>query len=201
MGGRGSSYDEARQIVGQYSLSDITASKSKIVSFFRDVDKNGGIRVQDGRIKVKKDTMQKAQELARDLSGSMVERNEQAERDFRDIRQMLRGNYALSDQDRSNITDFGAYVRSSENFLSIRKQGRSIDSAYQELAEMYPQYFNEERVSNPADQLQDINRVLGELKNSTQPLPKDEREYAEADLRDRLIRGYIAKQNRRRRPA
>ena len=198
MGGRGASYDAARQIVGQYSLSDITASKSKIVSFFRDVDKNGGIRVEDGRIKVKKDTMNKAQDLARDLSGSMVERNEQAEQDFRDIRQMLRGNYALSDQDRSNIPDFGAYVRSSENFLSIRKEGKSIDSAYQELAEMYPYYFNADRVTNPADQLQDINRVLGELKNSTQALPRDEREYAAADLRDALIRGYIAKQNRRR---
>ena len=46
MGGRGASFTTAREIVGQYELTDITDSKSKIVSFFRDIDKNGGIRIR-----------------------------------------------------------------------------------------------------------------------------------------------------------
>lgn len=205
MGGRGASYDTAREIVGQYSLSDITGSKSKIVSFFRDIDENGGIRVDEeaGKIKVSRAAMDKAQNLANELSERMVERDDEAQRDYRDIRQLLNGTYTISDQDRSNIPDFNDYIRSSENFIRIRRDGgMSIDQAYQELASAYPYYFDADRVTNPADQLQDINRVLGELRDSrTRQIPMEYREEAARDLRLSLVRGYIATLDRRRRSA
>ena len=199
MGGRGASFTTAREIVGQYELTDITDSKSKIVSFFRDIDKNGGIRVDEeaGKIKVTKSAMQKARDLADELSERMVERDEQSLRDYRDIRQIMNGEYSISDQDRSNIPDFNAYVRSSENFIKIRRNGMSIDTAYQELASMYPHYFDADRVTNPADQLQDINRVLADLKNSTRQIPREYRQEAADDLRTTIIRGYIALQYRK----
>ena len=201
MGGRGASYTEARDIVGQYSLTNINDSKSKIVSFYRDVDKNGGIRVDDeaGKIKVKKDVMQKAQDLADELSERMVEREESLMQDYRDIRQILSGAYTISDEDRSNIPDFQDYIRSRDNFVKIRRNGRGIDSAYEELASMYPYYFDAASVTNPADQLQDINRVLGMLKNSTRQIPKEYRQEAASDLRSSIIKGYIALQYRKRR--
>ena len=90
-----------------------------------------------------------------------------------------------------------AYVRSSENFIKIRRNGMSIDTAYQELASMYPYYFDADRVTNPADQLQDINRVLADLKNSTRQIPREYRQEAADDLRTTIIRGYIALQYRK----
>lgn len=199
MGGRGASFTTAREIVGQYDMRDITDSKSKIVSFFRDIDKDGGIRVDEeaGKIKVTKAAMQKARDLAEELTDRMVERDNDSLRDYRDIRQIMSGEYMLSDQDRSNIPDFNAYIRSSDNFIKIRRHGMSLDSAYQELASMYPYYFDADRVTNPADQLQDINRVLRDLKDSTRPIPREYRQDAADDLRTSIIRGYIALQYRR----
>lgn len=199
MGGCGASFTTVREIVGQYDMRDITDSKSKIVSFFHDIDKDGGIRVDEeaGKIKVTKAAMQKARDLAEELTDRIVERDNDSLRDYRDIRQIMSGEYMLSDQDRSNIPDFNAYIRSSDNFIKIRRRGRSLDSAYQELASMYPYYFDEDRVSNPADQLQDINRVLKDLKDSTRPIPREYRQDAADDLRTSIIRGYIALQYRR----
>ena len=199
MGGRGASFTTAREIVGQYDMTDITDSKSKIVSFFRDIDKDGGIRVDEeaGKIKVTKAAMQKARDLAEELTDRMVERDDDSLRMYRDIPQIMNGEYTISDQDRSNISDFNAYIRSSENFIKIRRHGMSLDSAYQELASMYPYYFDADRVTNPADQLQDINRVLRDLKDSTRPIPREYRQDAADDLRTSIIRGYIALQYRR----
>lgn len=199
MGGRGASFTTAREIVGQYELADITDSKSKIVSFFfRDIDKNGGIRVDEeaGKIKVTKSAMQKARDLADELSERMVERDEDSLRDYRDIRQIMNGEYSISDQDRSNIPDFNAYIRSSENFIKIRRNGMGIDTAYQGLASMYLYYFDADRVTNPADQLQDINHVLADLKDSTRQILSEYRQEAADDLRATIIRGYIALQYR-----
>ena len=198
-GGRGGNFDTARNIIGQYDITEITDSRSKIVSFYKHIDENGGIRLDEerGKIKVTHDAMERAQDLAEELSERILERDRQAETDYRDIRRLLSGEYAISEQDRSNIPDFSAYVRSRENFLKIRQNGMSIDSAYQELAQMYPQYFNAKRVTNPADQLQDINRVLGQLRDNARQLPPDEQAAAARDLRSSLILGYITTQERR----
>ena len=140
--------------------------------------------------------MQKARDLADELSERMVKRDEDSLRDYRDIRQIMNGEYSISDQDRSNIPDFNAYIRSSENFIKIRRNGMGIDTAYQGLASMYLYYFDADRVTNPADQLQDINRVLADLKDSTRQILSEYRQEAADDLRATIIRGYIALQYR-----
>lgn len=192
MGGRGSKYTTAGEIVGDYGLTDITDSKAKIVSFFRDVDRTGGIQLDwdRGKIQIKKDASQKVRELVDELSERMVERDEDSLRDYREIRQMLNGAYYLSDQDKRNIPDFTAYARSKDNFLRIRRDGMNLDTAYNELAERYPQYFDAYAVTNPADQLQDINNVLSTLKNSTRQLPREDRRYAADEMRVAIIKGY-----------
>lgn len=202
MGGRGSKYRTAREIAGQYSLSALTDSKNRIVDFYRDIDRNGGIRIDEeaGKIKVTRDAMERARDLANALSRRMVERDESTISEYREMREMLSGEYTLSDQDRSNIPDFGAYARSRENFLKIRRQGTSIDTVYEELADRYPYYFDADRVVNPADRLLDINRVLSDLRDRrTRAIPRDYQEEAANELRSDIIRGYIGTLSERRR--
>lgn len=192
MGGRGAKYTTASAIIGQYEISSITASKTSIVDFFRSVDKNDGIQWDGEKIKVKRETMEKADRLAEKLANRMEIIDEDARQDYENIRSELKGTYTISAKDRSNISDFGEYARSKENVVNIGKNGTSIDQKYQELSSRYPQYFDASRVTNPADQLQDINRVVGELKDYKIKLPASERAEAKKDIRNALIRGYIA---------
>lgn len=202
-GGRGARYEYARDLIGQYSLSDITDSKDKIVDFFSAMDRIKGVTLdfEENKIRVSKDANRQATELADELVDRMVDRNPQMEQDYKDLRRLLSGTYTISDKDRSNIPDFGRYVRSSDNFLKIGRRGMSLDSKYQELAELYPGYFNAYEVTNPAEQLQDINRVLGQLKSyssSNLNLSADERREAVRELKNDIIKSYATIMNRRR---
>ena len=207
MGGRGARYTSARNLVGQYEISDITDSKNKIVDFYRYVMEHGDINVErnaDGSVKqvhIKRAVMDRAEQLASELANRIEIRDVEAEADYRDIRSMLSGQYYLSKQDRSDIADFSAYARSRENLLRLTSNPNalSINQAYHELSEQYPAYFGQSGVTHPADQLQEINRVLGSLRNSSIPLsPSDRRGVAE-ELTWDLLRSYTTMQRQRRR--
>ena len=171
MGSRGQSGrdKDARDIVGQYSLEGIGENKAKILSFFRDMDGTDDRDIED-RFRERASTRQ---------IGSQT--------------------YTLSDQDRSNIPDFQKYIRSGENFLNIGKRGLPIDSAYEELVEMFPGRFPRS-ITNPADQLQRINSVLGQLRNSRTVEASDEdKEAAAPFIYDSLARAYNEIRRRKRR--
>ena len=186
MGSRGQSGrdKDARDIVGQYSLDSIGENKDKILSFFRDLDGTSERDIED-RFR------ERASDLAEDLSESMVYRDDDARDEFNRIRRDLGSTtYTLSDQDRSNIPDFQHYIRSSENFLKIGKRGLPIDSAYVELSERFPSRFPAS-ITNPADQLQHINNVLGDLRGARVVAASDEdKEAAAPYIYDSLARAY-----------
>ena len=186
MGSRGQSGrdKDARDIVGQYSLDSIGENKEKILSFFRDLDGTSERDIED-RFR------ERASDLAEDLSESMVYRDDDARDEFNRIRRDLGSTtYTLSDQDRSNIPDFQRYIRSSDNFLKIGKRGLPIDSAYVELSERFPSRFPAS-ITNPADQLQHINNVLGDLRGARVVVASDEdKEAAAPYIYDSLARAY-----------
>lgn len=185
-------YSMARAIIGDYDISRVTESQKNIVDFYKQVDARDGIVFDGSRIQVKKDIMKKADRLADKLADRMAFTDESAQYDYRSIKADLSGTYTISKQDRSNIADFSKYARSKENNVRIGKNGTSLDTKYQELATRYPQYFSASRATNPADQLQDINRVMNSLKNSTIKLSSSEKAEVKTDIRNALIRGYVA---------
>ena len=75
------------------------------------------------------------------------------------------------------FTEFDSVPTAYENFNDFRKanigrlkfanDGRSIDSVYQELADLYPEFFDAEEQTNSADQLEQIINVLDELQPTT----------------------------------
>lgn len=186
MGSRGQSGrdKDAGEIVKEYSLESIGKNKGKILSFFRELD-----GTDEGHIQSK--FKEEATGLAEDLSESMVYRDDDAKDEFNRLRRDIGSTtYTLSDQDRSNIPDFQKYIRSPENFLKIGKRGLPIDSAYAELAERFPDRFPP-LITNPADQLQHINRVLGDLRKSRVVAASEEdKEAAAPYIYDALARAY-----------
>lgn len=186
MGSRGQSGrdKDAGEIVKEYSLESIGKNKGKILSFFRELD---GTDEGDIQSKFKEE----ATDLAEDLSESMVYRDDDAKDEFNRLRRDIGSTtYTLSDQDRANIPDFQRYIRFGENFLKIGKRGLPIDSAYAELSEQYPDRFPAS-ITNPADQLQHINRVLGDLRGSRVVAASEEdKEAATPYIYDALARAY-----------
>lgn len=80
---------------------------------------------------------------------------------YKDLRDFLRTTkLTISPEDSANIQDFNDFRKSNFGRLNISTQGgTNIDRVYQELESMWPEFFSEERVSHPADQLQHIADV------------------------------------------
>ena len=197
MGSRGQSGrdKDARDIVGQYSLDDIGKNKAKILSFFREMDKMDDEGVESR-------FQEEASELAEKLSESMVYRNDDAKDEFNTIRRQI-GNttYNIAETDRDSIADFNQYIRSKENFLKIGKRGLPIDSAYEELEQLFPGRFPDD-IQNPADQLLRINSVLGELKaNRIIEATEQEKEEAIPSIYEDLANAYNEIRRRKRKRA
>ena len=55
--------------------------------------------------------------------------------------------------------------------MTIGKGQTNIDQVYQELADQWPEFFDEDAVSHPADQLQQIADVLGNIYTITEQNP------------------------------
>lgn len=194
--GGGNGGREAGRIVGQYEISAARDSRQKIVSFYQWANDNNGIRLNDGRIQITRTANERATELANQLANRVEMQDTDAREAYRDIRRMLSGRYYLSEQDRRDISDSGAYLRGSLVRVTKNRQATSLDSAYQQLSSRFPQYFSR-GVTHPADQLRTINDTMRSLRDGTVRLGDRERREIADDLRREIIGGYARSRRRR----
>ena len=112
--------------------------------------------LREGR--VSEDTVDSLFERAYD-EGVVVEREFYDQ--YADLRNYLRTTrLTIAPEDSADIADFNDFRKSNFGRLNISTQGgTNIDQVYQELADMWPEFFNEERHSHPADQLLHIADV------------------------------------------
>ena len=94
---------------------------------------------------------------------------------YEDLRKYLRTTrLTISPEDSADIADFNDFRKSNFGRLHISTQGgTNIDRVYLEMAELWPEFFNEQRESHPADQLQHI----AEVAQSFQVIEKNLDEY------------------------
>lgn len=80
---------------------------------------------------------------------------------YEELRNYLRTvKLTISPEDSADIADFNDFRKSNFGRLNIGTEGgTNIDRVYQELESMWPEFFSEERQSNPSDQLQHIADV------------------------------------------
>lgn len=81
---------------------------------------------------------------------------------YRGLRDYLRDTtLQISKKDSADIPDFNDYRRRNFGRLNISTSGgTNIDQVYKELAETWPEFFNEYRESTPSDQLNRISEVV-----------------------------------------
>ena len=185
MGSRGQSGRDrtAGNIVGQYELAGVGMNKGKILNFFRVMDSTDEADLRDR-------FQQEGEELAEELSESMVYKDDEARDEYNRLRRHLSGTYTLSDKDRASIPDFTQYIRSGENFVRIGRSGMSLDTAYEELSDLYPARFPRS-IGNPADRLLRINEVMQDLRGSfIREASDDDKRQAAPYIFDSLARAY-----------
>lgn len=91
-----------------------------------------------------------------------------AYQEYRALREYLRTSpLSISQEDAADIPDYSDFRRRNFGRLNLRGGDTNIDQVYQELSEMWPEFFDETRENNPVDQLLHISEVAEQLYRTT----------------------------------
>ena len=164
----------ASQIVNEFDISRKAANKKKIEQAISDWRKSGDLKVENGRVIESERAQIGMVELAEDLTNDIVIKDPVITDQYRELRDYLKGPMYLSKEDRARITDWSYYQRSGENMLrfTLNREAISVDSKYHDLLNSPHGYlFRDNEATNPADQVQQMNDVLGWLRQESQGRP------------------------------
>lgn len=110
----------------------------------------------------------RADDIARRVVESAQVTENGAYQEYRELREYLRTTpLAISQEDAADITDYSDFRRRNFGRLNLRSGDTNIDQVYQELSEMWPEFFDEVRENNPVDQLLHISEVADQLYRTT----------------------------------
>lgn len=103
----------------------------------------------------------RAEAIARKLVESAVTVDDDMYQQYRDLRSYLRTTkLTISEEDSHNIEDYGDFRKRNMGRMTLTKGNTNIDLVYEEMAELWPEFFNPERETHPADQLTHIADVM-----------------------------------------
>ena len=95
---------------------------------------------------------------------------------------------------KSDIPDYSAFQRQQKGRLSLNSQdGAGIDQVYLELAERWPEFFDETEYTNPSDQLLQIADVADQLRQVEEynPFEGDEMDQAVAGAANEILERFF----------
>ena len=105
---------------------------------------------------------QRADDLAHDILNDVTAVDDTMYREYEDLRRYFKGQQlVVSAADRGEIPDFGDFRRRNMGRMRLKNGERTnVDQVYAELSELYPEFFDQNRESQPSDQLYRIADVL-----------------------------------------
>lgn len=108
------------------------------------------------------DIWKHAYDLAHDILDDVSVREDTMYREYEDLRKYFKGQQlVVSAADRGEIPDFGDFRRRNMGRMRLKNGERTnVDQVYAELSAMYPEFFDQNRESQPSDQLYRIADVL-----------------------------------------
>ncbi len=110
----------------------------------------------------------RADDIARRVVESAQITEDGAYQEYRELREYLRTTpLSVSQEDTADITDYSDFRRRNFGRLNLRSGDTNIDQVYQELSELWPEFFDEARENNPVDQLLHISEVAEQLYRTT----------------------------------
>lgn len=105
---------------------------------------------------------QRADDLAHDILNDVTAIDDTMYSEYEDLRKYFKGQQlVVSAADRGEIPDFGDFRRRNMGRMRLKNGERTnVDQVYAELSELYPEFFDQNRESQPSDQLYRIADVL-----------------------------------------
>lgn len=101
------------------------------------------------------DIWKHAYDLAHDILNDVTAVDDTMYREYEDLRKYFKGQQlVVSAADRGEIPDFGDFRRRNMGRMRLKNGERTnVDQVYAELSELYPEFFDQNRESQPSDQL------------------------------------------------
>lgn len=122
---------------------------------------------EDGHPPVWEDVYSRAYNIAHEIVENAVVVDDYTYQEYKHLRDYLRKTPMKFDARYNSVPssyeNFNEFRKHNMGRLKFTKDGMSIDSVYQELANLYPEFFDAEEQMNSADQLDRIEEVLYEL--------------------------------------
>lgn len=121
------------------------------------------------------DIWKRAYDLAHDILDDVSVRDDMMYQEYSDLRAYFRNTQiTLSSAMLGDFTDFGDFRRRNYGRMKLKKgEHGNVDQIYEEAATMWPGLFDSERVSNPGDQLREIDDVLNRIYTIDEYNPND----------------------------
>lgn len=159
----------ARELIRAYNSSLETAEIAGDLQSLYDYIASG----RDGSDELTyTEARRRSDAIARKLVDSAAVLEDDAYRDYADLRSYLRSTpLSISAEDSHDIADFGDFRRRNFGRMTIRSGPTNIDQVYQEMSGMWPEFFDETRESTPSDQLVHIAEVLDGIYQVTERNP------------------------------
>lgn len=159
----------ARELIRAYNSSLETAEIAGDLQSLYDYIASG----RDGSDELTyTEARRRSDAIARKLVDSAAVLEDDAYRDYADLRSYLRSTpLSISAEDSHDIADFGDFRRRNFGRMTIRSGPTNIDQVYQEMSDMWPEFFDETRESTPSDQLVHIAEVLDGIYRVTERNP------------------------------
>lgn len=159
----------ARELIRAYNSSLETAEIAGDLQSLYDYIASG----RDGSDELTyTEARRRSDAIARRLVDSAAVLEDDAYRDYADLRSYLRSTpLSISAEDSHDIADFGDFRRRNFGRMTIRSGHTNIDQVYQEMSGMWPEFFDETRESTPSDQLVHIAEVLDGIYRVTERNP------------------------------
>jgi hypothetical protein len=153
-----------KDLLKEYSSKGIYDETYKAIDELYQYIANG----EDKHPAVWEDVYSRASEIAKSIIESAVVVDDEMYVMYKDLRDYLRKTPmkfdSAFDSVPSSYENFREFKRRNWGRLNFTNDGVGVDGVYQELAGLYPEFFNAEEQTNVADQLERIVDVLDELK-------------------------------------
>lgn len=105
---------------------------------------------------------------------------------YKDLKHYLRTTKISLGEEYWSDVDYDAFRKRNYNRINLVKGSTNVDQVYQELEEMFPEFFNEEEVSSAPDQLLQIEHVLDSVQPYKEAYSSEEAAALAFDIADDL---------------
>lgn len=112
--------------------------------------------------------MARALPLGREIVENARVLNDDMAKEYADLRSYLRETkLVISEQDSHDITDYNATRKALMSTVSLRRgENGNVESVYADMAARWPEFFNTEAITHPAEMVEHIREVMDAIKPS-----------------------------------